>query len=481
MKWLKCTKIGVGILLFIGVSTIIWSVAFIITSYVYDHRNKTEVWEGMFDRGTQIAQVLHYVADDHRREVLEQLSGMDQFRILLTQRSGNGLDGELYGGGIPAYLREQVGESEVARILKGEKLTFFQRPHLLSEGYLTTGQQVTIRGTTYALLLQQATPSLFHDYGRQLVTILVDLVLLFFIGLLMRVRGEPQQFIIMRSIIDALRRIAKGDFSVNLDINRNFRGFGILAESVNSMAVELGQMEQMRQEFISNVSHEIQSPLHSISGFARAMHNDALTKEERTHYLDIIETESRRLSKLSDNLLKLTSLESSSYPFETKRYRLDRQLRNLVLALEPHWLGKSIEIDITLEETFIVADEDGLSQVWVNLISNAIKFTPVGGTIGIDLRQHDQQAIITVKDDGIGIADEDQAHIFERFYKADKARNRALGGSGLGLSIVKKILDMHHGEIAVHSRVGEGSTFVVLLPLVPTALDQQQRQGSPRG
>jgi two-component system phosphate regulon sensor histidine kinase PhoR len=137
----------------------------------------------------------------------------------------------------------------------------------------------------------------------------------------------------------------------------------------------------------SNVSHEIQSPLTSISGFSRALQNEGLSTEERNHYLVIIETESKRLSKLSDNLLKLTSLESKQHPFDPKAYRLDKQLRKVVLACEPQWVEKGIEMDIDLGEVEIVADEDMMNQVWVNLIHNGIKFTPIGGTIRIELQQ----------------------------------------------------------------------------------------------
>jgi signal transduction histidine kinase len=223
-------------------------------------------------------------------------------------------------------------------------------------------------------------------------------------------------------------------------------------------------MEKMRQEFISNVSHEIQSPLTSISGFARALRDTRLSEEERAHYLDIIETESIRLSKMSDNLLKLTSLESEHHPFEPKRYRLDKQLRAVVLACEPLWLDKSIDMDVSLEEGEIDADPDLMNQVWGNLIHNSIKFTPRGGTIGVELQFRDGEAAVRISDTGIGIGEEDLPRIFERFYKADKSRNRAGGGSGLGLSIVKKIVDLHHGSIDVQSRPGEGTVFTVRLP-----------------
>jgi two-component system, OmpR family, phosphate regulon sensor histidine kinase PhoR len=306
------------------------------------------------------------------------------------------------------------------------------------------------------------------DYVKQLVTVVLGYVLA---GMVMTTIGffaRTKRRAVWQSLHDALRRIAKGDFNVNLQFNPGeHHPLGQLVESINHMAVELSQMEKMRQEFISNVSHEIQSPLTSIGGFARALQNDRLSREERLHYLGIIETECQRLSKLSENLLKLTSLESDHHPFEPKRYRLDWQLRQVILACEPQWVDKAIDMDVSLEEVNVVADEELMSQVWVNLLHNSVKFTPNGGSITIRMEQIGQEVIVCIADTGIGIAEEDQPHIFERFYKADKSRNRSSGGSGLGLSIVKKIVEMHHGTISMKSKPGEGAAFTVTLPVEP--------------
>lgn len=281
---------------------------------------------------------------------------------------------------------------------------------------------------------------------------------------------QKKQMEYLRSLNDALMEIAKGNFNVSItlptkreDHPRN--PFGVLAKNIHHMAGELVEMEKMRQEFVSNVSHEIQSPLTSISGFAQALQSEKLNWEERLRYLGIIETESQRLSKLSENLLKLTSLESEHHPFEAKTFRLDHQLRNIILSCEPQWVKKEIDMDISLEKVSIVADEDLMNQVWMNLINNAIKFTPLKGIIGVSLKKRDENVVVRISDTGIGMSEEEQLHIFERFYKADKSRNREQGGNGLGLSIVKKIIEMHNGNIKVESNRSKGTTFVVRLPL----------------
>lgn len=281
------------------------------------------------------------------------------------------------------------------------------------------------------------------------------------IGILMR----PKREAMIWTIIEPIQKIAKGDFSVKIRNEEKYDGeIGVLVKSINDMTDELNAMEKMRQEFVSNVSHEIQSPLTSIKGFARALQDNNLSEEKRKHYLTIIETETTRLSKLSQNLLKLTLLESEEYTPEKVTYRLDQQLKQIVLNSEPLWAEKEIELDLDLEKVHITADQESISQVWINLIHNSIKFTPSSGTITIQLKEYETVVEVRIRDSGIGISEEQKQHVFERFYKADSSRNRTYGGSGLGLAIVKKVLDLHQGEIKVESEEGNGTEFIVCIP-----------------
>ncbi len=305
---------------------------------------------------------------------------------------------------------------------------------------------------------------------RQMINSILGFFLIILIFALIRkiafTRYWVQERDFLGPIIEALEKIAKGDFSIRLQNEFvEHQRLNELSSTVNKMALELGQMENMRQEFISNVSHEIQTPLTSISGFAEALENEQLSSAERQHYLNIIKLESRRLSRLSDNLLKLAALESETIKFEPQLYRLDEQLRNLILSCEPQWQEKKIEMELFLEEISITADKDMLSQIWINLITNSIKYTPEGGEITVNLYRQSDRIIVEITDTGIGIAREDQKHIFERFYKTDKSRQPSQKGNGLGLSIVKKIIDLHQGEIMVSSSPGEGTVFSVYLPV----------------
>ncbi|MBP1973097.1 sensor histidine kinase [Cohnella thailandensis] len=308
-----------------------------------------------------------------------------------------------------------------------------------------------------------------HTTVREYVAIVISLFLFGFamklVSLIFR-PGRRRVINVFTMMIDAMQRMSKGDFNVNLEADPRYAGqFSVLIRNLNRMANELGQLEQMRQEFISNVSHEIQSPLTAIKGFAQALQGNDLTPEQRQHYLEIIETESDRLSRLSDNLLKLTSLESQHHPYQPHSYRLDRQLRQLVLSCEPLWEAKQLELDVQLKELVVNADEELLNQVWSNLLHNSIKFTPASGQLTIKLEQEDNQAVASFADTGIGIDEHNLPHLFERFFKVDRSRNRSAGGSGLGLSIVKKIVEMHEGTVSVTSKPGVGTTFVVRLPL----------------
>jgi two-component system phosphate regulon sensor histidine kinase PhoR len=334
---------------------------------------------------------------------------------------------------------------------------------------------------TVAYFITEAVYARFAWQPQELARQIITSILGFFLfGISMSLISpfiRKREKLFWQDMMDAINRIAKGDFRVTLDgWNERNHPFTELVEGINDMAANLKAMEEMRQEFISNVSHEIGSPLTSIRGFARALKNENLSHEQRIRYLDIIETECVRLSKLSDNLLRLAMLDSDRYPFHPVSYRLDTQLQSLILKCEPQWAEKELDMCVMLEKVVITADEDLMSQVWLNLIHNAIKFTPKGGTIQIQLQRHGKLAIVTISDTGPGIAEHDQPRIFERFYKADKSRNRAVGGSGLGLSIARKIVDIHQGKISVRSQLGEGAEFTVELPLDPPGFSQQAAQ-----
>jgi signal transduction histidine kinase len=306
------------------------------------------------------------------------------------------------------------------------------------------------------------------EFAARTITSLMGLVVMFSFAWiashLVHNKGIGDLRGINANILDALDRLSKGDFGVFLE-GEIYGPYSELAEHINKLAIELGTTESRRQEFISNVSHEIQSPLTSIRGFADLLKAPDLSEEKRIHYIDVIESETRRLSKLSEVLLKLSELETNDTLTSQREYRLDKQIQNVILMLEPQWAEKHQNIEADIQSVFISADEDLLKHVWMNFIQNAIKFTQEEGAIEISLSEKDGCAVFLIKDNGIGIDDKDLLHIFERFYKADKSRDRSSGGSGLGLPLAKKIVELHGGKIDTESNPGVGTSFLVKLPL----------------
>ena len=274
----------------------------------------------------------------------------------------------------------------------------------------------------------------------------------------------PRQPYFGQEILDALDRISRGDFSVRIQA-RERHPLSELVDSVNTMAGQLGDLERHRQEFISNVSHEIQSPLTSIGGFATLARDASLDEATRAHYLDVIAAETARLSALSDNLLRLSALDGEDVPTHPRTFRLDEQLRSVILMLEPQWTAKHLDVTLDADEVEVDADEDMLCQVWVNLVNNAIKFTPDGGHVQVGLARDGDQARCHVTDDGIGISSADLPRVFERFYRADAARTG--NGNGLGLALVRRVVELVGGRVDVSSILGQGTTFTVDVPLRP--------------
>lgn len=268
----------------------------------------------------------------------------------------------------------------------------------------------------------------------------------------------------IKKLTNATRKIAAGDFNVKLNIKQKGE-LGALARSFEEMTHDLQQLEQMRRDFVSNVSHEVQSPLTSISGYALALKQMNIPESERNRYLDIIIGEAERMSKMSDSLLKLSLLESQSQQLRFTTFSLDEQLRRVIVALQPQWSARRINFDLELTAATLTADYDLLNQVWTNLLGNSIKFSGDGGVITVHTKQDNKSVTVRVSDTGIGIAPEDQKRIFERFFKADRSHSNKYNGSGMGLAIVKQIVLLHQGDIRVESELGAGTSFIVTLPL----------------
>lgn len=354
---------------------------------------------------------------------------------------------------LPALSPEQLARlqgGEVVSIGRGDDMvTYFQAADAVGE----------IRTAPTSALASQVT-----------LRWLINALLMFSIGLaamwmLAMAISKP-----IVQITEAAERVAKGDFSAKVPLRRQtkkhpYDEVEALAATFNQMTDDLKSIEYLRKDFTSSVSHEIKSPIATISGYAQLLRDETLDAETRRAYTLAISESCAQLSRLSDNLLRITRLESGKRKPLAEPFQLDEQLRRTLAAMMPEFRRRKLELSVDLCAARIVSDRELLEQVWQNLLRNAIKFTPEGGSIRVGLTTQEGAFRVQIADTGIGIDESAQKHIFEKFFQADTSHHTE--GSGLGLSLVKRIVDACGGEITVESQLGKGSTFSVTFPARP--------------
>lgn len=267
----------------------------------------------------------------------------------------------------------------------------------------------------------------------------------------------------VKHISEAAKQITQGDFSVRIKPVVRFvadDNFNEIIDCFNTLAEELSGVETLRTDFIANVSHELKTPLAVIQNYATMLQQPDLTEEKRVEFAKTITESTRRLADLITNILKLNRLENQQIYPDKQTYNLGEQLCECLLHFEDTWEKKEIEINTDIEEeVFIESDPELLTLVWNNLFSNAMKFTESGGAVSLRLKPVGEFAVVEVSDTGCGIRPEVGRHIFEKFYQGDTSH--ATQGNGLGLALVKRVVDIVGGDISVSSEAGEGSTFTV--------------------
>lgn len=263
-------------------------------------------------------------------------------------------------------------------------------------------------------------------------------------------------------ISDATKEVAKGNFDVHIHYHRKDE-IGVLAENFSLMTDELKNIEYLRKDFMRNVSHEFKTPIASIQGFVEIIKDKNLSREKFDEYTDIIIEEAKRLNNLSTNILRLSKLENQVIQNKKTSFSLDEQLRRTILLFEEQWSKKKLELEINLEKVICEGYEELVQQLWINLIGNAIKFSYENGSISISLKKNSDGVVVKIKDEGVGISQESESRIFEKFFQADVSRSEE--GNGLGLAIVKRIIEICNGTISFVSKEGAGTCFTVKLPL----------------
>ncbi len=266
----------------------------------------------------------------------------------------------------------------------------------------------------------------------------------------------------IRQLSNAMNQVASGDFKVRLEPTSHIEDIKDIYEHFNTMTAALDKTETLQSDFVSNVSHEFKTPINAIEGYAMLLQNTSSDDEEQNVYVDNILLNTRRLSDLIGNILLLSKLDNQIMPENKTTFRLDEQIRQSILMLESQWDAKEIGFDIEMEEIIYYGNEGMLSQVWNNLIGNAVKFSPAQGLITLELKRADDRIICSISDEGPGIPLEEQAHVFDKFYQADSSHKQE--GNGLGLALVRRIVDIVQGKIVVENLPGKGCRFTVELP-----------------
>lgn len=266
----------------------------------------------------------------------------------------------------------------------------------------------------------------------------------------------------LKEIIKALKQVSEGNFDVYLNEKNGLYEICDMNKNFNHMLRELSNTETLRNDFVSNVSHEFKTPLASIEGYASLMLAPDISPEELKNYAGKIMKSTKQLSSLTGNILALSKLNAGTINDKPKLFSLDEQLREAILSLEPQWSQKDIDIDIDIPEVSILGYQNMLYQVWSNIYANAIKFSPDGSVITTRLEKTDNGVLVTIQDQGIGMTELQKHHIFDKFYQADTAHKSE--GNGLGLAISQKIIQLSQGTITVESEPGQGSVFYIKLP-----------------
>lgn len=438
-------------------------IAFVATNVYYHFELKPKNDAKLTGLAENIVQIYEKSDRTDLHDYLEELTPLGyQFYIVDDEEQT-----EQIGKSFRSY---EISKSDIDDVLNGKvyhgiknypwRLTvtgFFD-----NELVNTVGVPLNDEDGSVALFVRPDTQQQFGEMRIFLGIMLVLLLGLSFLFILFSSRYIVQP---IKQLARATNAITDGQYDVGFKTKRRDE-LGRLATDFQTMAESLSKTEEKRQEFVSNVSHEIQSPLTSINGFSQALREKDIPDELRDEYLQIIEKESKRLSLLGKQLLTLSFLDRDEEQSNWETFNIVDQLREVVQTLTYQWEEKEIVVELAVKDAYIYGDSKMLQQVWMNLISNAIAYTDKGGDILIQTEQTKQDVIISIQDSGVGIEAEHLPYIFERFYKVDAARVRTSNSTGLGLAIVKKIIDLHDATITVESEKGKGTTFICTFPKV---------------
>ncbi|MCH1626286.1 HAMP domain-containing sensor histidine kinase [Ferdinandcohnia quinoae] len=436
-------------------------ISFFLSNYYYQHSLKAENDQKMTNMVLEISRFIEsqeiIKLDDYLNNI-----GKIGYQIYLVDENGNK---QFFG----AKFREVNLTSKVVNeVLSGNiyhGIASF--PHktfvtgfFANELKNTVGVPFQFQNKTYALFLRPDIKLLFSEMHILFGWIVVGIVALSIIFVLVSTKYLVNP---ISKLTKATTTISEGKYGIKLNIHRKDE-IGQLATSFTKMAGKLERVDDMRKEFISNISHDIQSPLSNIKGYITKFQEEKLTVDEQRYLIEVVNSEVNRLSNLTRQLLLLSSIENKKEILETKRINIGEQIKSLIQQQMWKLNEKGIMISYSLPDTYVYGDPSLLYSVWENLLTNSIKYNKVNGEIDITVKGEVSHVFIEFRDTGIGMDEIELERIYDRFYRADASRNRSVEGTGLGLAIVKSALNIHNGEIKVNSQKEKGSKFTVILP-----------------
>ncbi len=429
-----------------------------VSGFLYEQRIRQDSLS--VERLADTAAPLFASADEEGlRESLLRAGGELGGRLLVLDR-----DGKVQFDTWARLMGTRLVTGEVQRVLSGGETVSYGIHHTADEGWVAYCAAALTGGGGALLYVRDVAEMMASlDGVRRDLTAVFSLAAIAAVAaalIFSHVLTRP-----INRLTQTIRRMGEGDLSVRVPV----KGSGEmrrLAESYNTMAAQLEALDRSRNQFVSDASHELKTPLTAMKSLLEdVLYQPSMPEETRTEFLSDVDREIDRLTGIINDLLTLTRMDNGRLEIHAEPLSLSEGVQETLHMLRPQAekRGQKLLADID-EDIRIQGDPNKLSQVFWNLIENAIKYTPDGGTIEVRLRRRGNEAIFTVRDNGVGIPEEDLPHVFERFYRVDKARSRETGGTGLGLAIVKQLVNLHGGEVKVASVHGEGSVFTVILP-----------------
>ncbi|MEI3606971.1 HAMP domain-containing sensor histidine kinase [Pseudogracilibacillus sp. SE30717A] len=438
-------------------------IAYLIVNTYYHQHMRAQNDEKNMTIVENIADFIHSQNDDVDLEEFLSTQSDVGYKLILFDEEANKM---LFGND---FRLDNLPVETVYDVLSGKQYhgmrdlpkETFVTGYFSDESANTVGTPFTYKGKTYALFLRPDIKMLFSEVHILLAGLSVGMAIISLIAMLFVARKLIQPISVLT---EATKKVGAEQFSFTLPTNRGDE-IGELATSFQKMADQLRESDEMRKQFINDVSHDFQTPLQNIKGYAALIRDEQTTKADRKTYTEIITSETERLSELTKQLLVLTSLDSLSEPLKMKEVHLDQQLKEVLTRYR--WLMEDKGISLTAEISPISIHGNAayLEKVWENILSNALKYSSFGGTIKVTVFQEESNVIIVIKDTGIGIKSENIPLIFNRFYRVDEARHSGIEGTGLGLAIVQQVVELHNGTINIDSKLGIGTTFTIRLPI----------------